>query len=106
MSEEPLTSQATNVIAVGNSLNAINHQLAQYNEAVGPDIVIYKVTTRAELSAVLIALAADTPWCVVDDISRLYYEEMKARFGNPRTMAACLQMENNEYAIHPSKLRD
>jgi hypothetical protein len=104
MSEEPLTSQADTIIIVGTSLNAINFQLTQYNEAVG-GVVIHKVTTRGELDAAL-SLPADTPWCVVDSISRIYYNDMIARFGMPQTVAACLKMENNEYAIHPSKLRD
>jgi hypothetical protein len=105
MTDEPLTSEAETIIVAGNSLITINHQLSLYNEAVGPDIVIHKVITRAELTTVM-ALPADTPWCVVGDISRLYYEEMKSRFGMPQSMAACLKMKNNEVAIHPSKLRD
>ncbi len=102
MSEQPLTSQATTIIVVGNSLNAINEQLVQYNLAVGAD-VIHKVVTRADLNSAM-ALPVDTPWCVIDDISRLFYTELTGRFGQPRTMAACLAMLNNEYAIHPSKL--
>jgi hypothetical protein len=103
MSEQPLTSQADTVIVVGKSVGAINEQLAQYNLAVGAD-VIHKVTTRADLNTAM-ALPVDTPWCVIDDISRLFYTELISRFGQPRTMAACLAMLNNEYAIHPSKLR-
>jgi len=103
MTEQPLTSQATTVIVVGNSLNAINEQLAQYNDAVVATL-IQKVVTRADLNTAM-ALPVDTPWCVIDDISRLFYTELTSRFGQPRTMAACLAMLNNEFAIHPSKLR-
>lgn len=114
MSEHPLKPANTVCIVLGANLLQINDALLQY----GPDEValmtVYKITYDAVYVGVLnetssnsaiAALPSDTPWCVLPSASESMTAILTGYFGPPLPLSKCLDMRNQDYAIHPSRFK-
>jgi len=103
MSEHPLTPQNLAVIICGTNANQIADAMKPYGTDAAT-VAVTSVQTVAEAKAARIALPSNTPWCILSHADEFVIDVLRDYFGAARTLADCLNMTPNDYAIHPSRL--
>lgn len=113
MTTQPLTPRKPAMVVLAPSANVLAHAVSQYGIPtdagnVEPNVTITRISSRADLNAFLATVPSPTlPWCLLPGDWEYIglVNSMRTYFGQEQTMSSCLDMLNNEYAIHPSKLR-
>lgn len=103
MSAEPLTPATAKMIVLTDNYNYLRDEALNYDMS-GSDPIFHWVGDGGTFATAM-ALPVDTPWCAIGTHHEGRAAALQARFGEPKTFAQCLQAQNNEYAIHPKKLR-
>lgn len=101
MSDKPLVKRSGNVYVLGQNISVIDETLRKYNLTItSPGIVTLLPGAR------LTGTNEGSVWCVIGDFSdKSLISDMHFFYGEPRTTAQALLMENVETAIDPRKLR-
>lgn len=113
MTTQPLTPQSTHVVFVGSDI-AIDDALRAYGIPtdagnVEPTLTVTRLRTYAEVTAFIATVPSPLlPWAVcrtdLPDIINIA-SRLTSYFGQAQTVASAMAALNNEYAIHPSRLR-
>lgn len=114
MTTQPLTPENPHIVALGPDTR-VDHDLLRYgiptdDGNVEPTLTVTRIRTTGELTTFLATNpSASLPWytsgfTLLAD-GHYMYDRLYAYFGPSKTLAECLRMANNEYAIKPQLLR-
>lgn len=105
MSTQPLTPRNTVIVIIGKSLPLIEYGLQAYGIPtdegnVEPALTVHKITTQAELTALLATVPSpETPLAVSGSCDAKLRANAEHYFGAAVTLASALSMRNNENLV-------
>lgn len=116
MTTQPLTPQNTHIIILAANATLVAEMLKQYgiptdSGNIEPTLTVTQIHSMVDLTAFLGTAPSPTlPWCVLSRGNlpaqlQLAHDSMVNYFDDAQTLASCLSMRNNEYAIQPKLLR-
>jgi hypothetical protein len=79
--------------------------MSSYGPEVAARVTMHVCITIQQAETAKGALPNNTPWTILGGASPYVVSSLQVYFGAPRNFSYAIDARNQEYAIHPSKLR-